>query len=170
MSDALSFEDWLANDDGRAEWRLGSYEDTVPAAPEDAVNALEEETGSRKHQTFLGVQRGSDLQAGVFTLGFRVRTTKTGRVSVSELHWWAPEIRVSTGDKEWSRWPYIWFARRLLPRGVRGPFDCRERRFQYALAAAIGNTGGVEKLLIAPLKPKKAFLNLLARHYRNPKS
>jgi len=161
---APSFAKWLSRGDGRAEWRLGWYDwDGDP--PKDAIEQLEQEVGSKTYRTFLAVKRRNDLRAGVFTLGFRVAKAAERKFTISRLHWWAPETRVTTDNKKWHAWPHIWFARRLLPKGERGPFDCRESRFLVALTAAIQDMGGAEWLSDAVPKPSKPFLDRLAHHY-----
>jgi len=161
---ALSFAKWLSRGNGRAEWRLGWYdEDCDP--PRDAVEQLEQEAGSKAYKTFLAVKRRSDLRVGVFTLGFRVSKAAKGKLTISGLHWWAPETRVTTDDKEWQTYPYIWFARRFLPKGERGPFDCRAPRFRASLVAAIQEMGGVEWLADVDPKPSTGFIDRLAHHY-----
>jgi hypothetical protein len=159
---AASFPDWLASGDGRQEWRLGWYdEDAKP--PGDAVDALEEATGSRNFRTWSQTKRRSDFREGVFTLEFRVKARR-GAVKVSELGWWAPRGPFPTKATGWQDWPYIWFAQQRIPVGTRVPFRV-ERRFRKALAAAINDSGGWRWLEKAPLKPSKAFLERVSKHY-----
>ena len=159
-----SFQQWLSSGAGRAEWRLGWYEDDVPP-PTDAVDVLEKETGSRKYATFLGVVRPDDLRAGVFTLSFRAQETAGGRVKLTAFEWWAPQTRTRSRAKEWKDSPYVWFAHRRIPPGTRPPFNHNEPRFRMAFAAAIAESGGIEWLNRTSLKPTKLFQGRLRRKY-----
>ncbi len=156
------FPQWLAGE-GRAEWRLGWYEEDVKP-PTDAIDGLEKETGTRKFPTFIGASRSSDLKRGVFTLSFRVREVADA-VRVSALEWWAPENVVRSKTKAWKDYPYIWFARVRVPAGARPPFNVREVRFRRALATTIYESGGLNWLRKTSLRPTKGFLELLSRNY-----
>ena len=104
-----SFPDWFKGK-GRAEWRLGWYEED-DKAPKDAVDKLEQETGTREYATYLGSHPDNDLKAGVFTLSFRVRE-EGDQIRISKLEWWVPETLTKTSVKSWSDYRHIWFARR----------------------------------------------------------
>lgn len=163
-----SFAQWLSAGDGRPEWRLGWYEEDAPA-PKDAVAELEEEIGSRKHATFLGVRRPDDLEMGVFTLSFRIQQKVHGTTRISEFEWWAPGVRTKTKEKTWKDEPYVWFPRgRKIPYGTRPPFNHKDSRFRRALNVAIQELGGLKWLEWSSLKPSKAFLARLEFHYSQP--
>jgi hypothetical protein len=147
--------------EGRAEWRVGPYEEIVNP-PRDAINELENQTGTRKFATFLGVPRRNNLKRGVFTLNFRVRE-HANSTRISALEWWAPETPVPSTAKAWKNY-VIWFARRRIPVGARPPFNALEPRFRRALAATINDSGGL-RLFERSSKPTQAFLERLKRHY-----
>lgn len=159
-----SFRLWFSGGRRRADWRLGWYEQDA-VAPRDAIDALESETGSRRFATFLGAERASDLKAGVFTLSFQVRQISTGRIRVTAMEWWAPEVRVRSHNRAWKDYPHLWFARRCIPHGTRPPFDARGQRFRRALAQAIEESGGLAWLREASTKPSRSFLGRLLRQY-----
>jgi len=160
-----SFAQWLARGNGRAEWRLGWYEEDVDA-PADAVKAHKAESGTAGFETFLGTSVSSHLKAGVFTLSFRVREVGEG-IRVTALEWWAPEGRPFVSKvKSWKKWPFIWFARIKIPVGTTPPFDALEPRFRQALEVAIHDSGGLVWLNAASLIPTKKFLKCLIDAYR----
>ena len=159
-----SFRTWLSDGRRRAEWRLGWY-DQGADAPRDALDAFESETGTRRFATFLGLERASDLKAGVFTLSFQVREMSTGRIKVTAMEWWAPEVSVRSHNKGWKDYPHLWFARRRIPHGARPPFDAGERRFRRALAEVIEECGGLAWLGRTSTKPSRSFLERLRRRY-----
>ncbi len=159
-----SFLQWLATEGG-ADWRMGWYMDD-PGPPRDAIDKLEEETGSREWATFLGQPKASYLKRDEYTLSFRIRP-KGDRVRIDSLYWWCPVNFVHTEDKSWKDSPYLWFARVLLPRGAKPPFKVKEPRFRRALAAAICDMGGLNWLENASLKPTKAFLKKLWYRYES---
>ena len=126
---------------------------------------LEQETGTRRYATFLGVERPDDLQDGVFTLSFRVRETADGRVKLTAFEWWAPKTMTRSWAKDWKESPYVWFAHRRIPPGTRPPFNHNEPRFRRAFEAAIAESGGIEWLNRTPLRTSKLFQDRLRRHY-----
>ncbi len=159
-----SFREWFAGGDGRKEWRLGWY-DEYANAPRDAIRALEENTGTRKYADYLPCGGPHDLKLGVFTLSFRVRAVADG-TKVSNLDWWVPDTPpIPTKVKSRLEYPYIWFARRRMPRGARPPFEARDSRFRAALKVAIDESGGYPWLENASLNPTKRFLERLERAY-----
>ncbi|MEO8678659.1 MAG: hypothetical protein ABI665_06420 [Vicinamibacterales bacterium] len=159
-----SFREWLVTGEGRAEWRMGWYEDDVDA-PGDVVKVRERETGSKDYSTFLGVARARYFQSGVFTLSFRVSQKKKGELELREFEWWLPVVSLRSKSKEFKDYPNIWFPRgRRIPHGTRPPFDHRDVRFRKALSAAIVDSGGLDWLRQASLRPSRTFLKNLAGH------
>jgi len=131
-----SFREWISAGDSRPDWRLGWYTDHV-RAPKDAINELEDETGSRKYVTFLAVERPRDLQTAVFTLSFLVRQTSGDNVRIRKLEWWAPALRTRSRDKSFRDYPYVWFPEGpRIPIGTQPPFNHKDRRFRRALEDA----------------------------------
>jgi len=156
------FPEWFV--EGRPEWRIGWYEEDANP-PKDAVDELEHETGSRKYATFLSCSERSDLGAGVFTLSFCIRAVG-GVTKIKSLEWWAPEMATLTKKKSWNDWPWVWFGRVRIPDGTSPPFRC-DTQFRKALAETIDESGGLQWLKAASLKPTKAFLNRLYRRYES---
>lgn len=160
----MSFAEWLSSGKLRQEWRLGWW-DTLGEAPEDAVQKLEEETGSRQFATFLGVKRASDLRKSVFTLSFEALPQPQERIRLRRFEWWAPETRVLTTSSDCREYPYLWFARRRIPQNTIPPFDHHDSVFRRALARTIREMGGMKWLKNAPLKPSAKYLRLLEDHF-----
>lgn len=163
-----SFEQWFKS--GRhSQWRLGWYDENYDP-PDDALNLLEKETGSKKHATYMSVSCPNDLRAGVFTLEFATGNTSKG-LRVVDSRWWVPKHKAKSRDKDFKTYPYIWFAdQRYVPHGARPPFDCHDPRFQQALAAAITDSGALRRLDKLH-KPSNDFIKRVERHYsRQPKS
>jgi hypothetical protein len=157
-----SFPEWFSRE-GRADWRLGWYDEEADA-PKDAVKGYEEETGTREFAAFMGTKSPHNFKIGVFTLNFRVREV-ANRVKLSAFGWWSPDTKVQSSQKGWKDYPYIWFARTLIPAGTRPPFNAQDRRFRAAFQETINEMGGLKWLERGPLKPTKRFFDLLNRHY-----
>jgi hypothetical protein len=160
-----TFDEWAA-DDARPEWRLGTYE-VDEAPPDDAVRALEEETGSSRFVTYRGTMTKNSLAIGVFTLECRITASRKG-IRLTQLNWWAPAARVPTRVKEWREFPHVWFARRRIPGGTHPPFELRSTRFRRALTKAIDEAGGLRwlnELEESSLRPSRAFIQRMLRVY-----
>ena len=157
-----SFLQWLATEGG-ADWRMGWYVED-PDPPRDAIDKLEEETGSRTWATFLAQPKASYLKRGEYTLSFRIQP-KRGGVRIDSLDWWCPATFVHTDHKSWKDSPYLWFARVWLPARGQTPVQGEGATIPRALAAAICDMGGLNWLENASLKPTKAFLKKLKSRY-----
>lgn len=155
------YSQWLAGA-GRAEWRLGYCQYGNP--PKDAVEGLEQRTGSREFTTFCSTARRDDLKAGVFQLLFAASEVN-GTVKVSNPSWWTPATVVRSNNKRWKTYPYCWFTRVDIPKGTRPPFKVSEARFRRAFAITISESGGLEWLNEASLRPTKTFLERLGNNY-----
>ena len=156
-----SFPQWMDRE-GRAEWRLGWYEEDADA-PEDAINELENTQGTREFATFLGVTNTNNLKKDIPTLGFLVYEN-AGVTKISDLDWWVPIRQVPSTAKAWKDY-VIWFAgKRRVHVGAEPPFNARDRRFRRALEATIQELG-IPKLREEPRRPSSAFLKMLRQHY-----
>jgi len=81
----------------------------------------------------------------VCNLGFWVRDATTGRIAVSNVHWWAPEIGFRTKDESWKPWTYI------------------ERPSEIFTGYMMPGTNGLRSVNAVKTNPKTAMYKLVSR-------
>lgn len=132
--------------------------------PEDAVDAIEREKGSRYYHDYICSDSRNHYRLGEWVLSFKEGQYTNGDIRPLSLSWFIPEVYGITRSKEWSDYPHLWFqVGTELPQP---PFNLRDGIFRKVLTRAIIQLGGdVENVVKQGTRPTERFLHTLEERY-----
>jgi hypothetical protein len=137
------------------------------APPQDALQALRQNTGSEKHVDYI-VSRSKNLyQRGAWVLSFREKRSQNGAIRPVSIEWFIPQEYAMTKKRGWHK--HIWFQTGKQLPAVH--FNLNDSIFRQALAKVlIDNGNDIRNVVIKnSTRPTEEFLHSLEQKYREVK-